>query len=189
MKILNLDGFIKEGYTEIVKTVTDILTLKRIRVKCTWDGEHWYYYDKENKGSFDDFKKLGKNRNANFDAEFRYDFTVRGEGSRSDDTPRDEFTVEELVRVHFNDMAENDYDIDFEYCHNANKLADIVYEYDADGDNDPRLKIRELISDDLNDTENELASEIEDRTGIKDNYDIIASVIGEAISGVMDKIE
>ncbi len=189
MKILDLDKFVNEGYTELRKTTTDILNLEKINIKCTWDGEHWYYYDREKKGSFDDFKKLAKNKNANFEVYFRYDFSLKGEHAKYDEEAKDECSVDQLVVVHFNNMEENDYDVNFKYCHNMDKLIDIIYDYDVDEDDEFLIKIRGMVSDDLNGTEDEIANEIEDRIGIKYNHDMVSSIIGEAINGFMENFE
>lgn len=190
MKILNLEKFVNEGYAELHRTVTDMLELDNIDVRCTWDGEHWYYYDKEKRGSLEDFRKLAKN-NADFSVRFRYDFSVKAEGSGPDDSAVDECSVEQLVVLHFSDMSANDYDIKCKYCHNMSEFVDIIYDYDTNGDDEPLIKVRELVSGDLNSTEDEIAENLEDYTGISVNesYDIVASIIGEAINGFMKSFE
>lgn len=188
MKILNLDSFINEGYVELHKTITDILNLVNIKVRCTWDGETWYYYDRENKGTFEDFKKLQKNNNTNFEIYLRYNFVVNEEDSKPEDAVNRECSVEQLITLHFNNMSENDYDINCKYCHKMDDLRNIVYDYDED-DDEPLTKIRELISKDLDVIIYELEIEVEDKLGIKNDDVLIASIIGEAIRGFMEKFE
>ena len=178
-KILGVKDFmVSEGYTKLHKVIEDILNLTSIKVSCTWDGEHWYYYDREKKGTLEEFKKLPKNKNENLEIYMNYEFKMN----------EDTFKIQELVTVHFYNMAENDYEVEWKYCHGMKDFANVIYEYDSDENDELLENIRELVETDFEDVKDTVANEIEDYVGINDEK-FLDEVYGEIIEGFMESFE
>lgn len=179
-KILGVKDFmVSEGYTKLHKVTEDVLNLTSIKVRCTWDGEHWYYYDREKKGTLEEFKALPENNNTNLEIYVNYMFKINEES----------FKIDELVTVHFFNMAKNDYEVDWKYCHGMKEFASAVYEYDADEDYELLENIRELVETDFEDGKDTIANEIEDYVGIKDDEALLNDVYGEIIEGFMENFK
>lgn len=178
-KILRVKDFmVSEGYTKLHKVIEDILNLTSIKVRCTWDGEHWYYYDREKKGTLEEFKKLPENENENLEIYMNYEFKMND----------DVFKIEELVTVRFYNMAENDYEVEWKYCHGMKDFANVIYEYDSDENDELLENIRELVETDFEDVKDTVANEIEDYVGINDEK-FLDEVYGEIIEGFMESFE
>jgi len=179
-KILGIRDFImNEGYTKLHRVVEDVLNLTSINVRCAWDGEHWHYYDREGKGTLEDFKALPENQGKNLEIYVNYKFRINEEN----------FKIEELVTLHFYDMEKNDYDVDFNYCHGMKDFASRMEEYDSDEDYELSEHMRELVETDFEDVKGTIATEIEDYTGIKNDYNLLNDVYDEIIEGFMENFK
>ena len=179
-KILGIKDFmVSEGYTNLHKVIEDILNLTSMKIRCSWDGEHWYYYDREKKGTLEEFKSLPENKNKNLEIYVDYVFKMND----------DIFKIEELVTVHFYDMMENDYEVEWKYCHGMKDFTNTMYEYDSDENDELFENVRELIETDFEDVKDTIANEIEDYTGIKDDETLLNEVYGEIIEGFMESFE
>lgn len=177
-KVLNSEQYIKEAYMGITKTITDKLDLDMITVRCSWDGESWYYFDREGKGSIEDFKALDKNKNTHLEIELKYYFELSDdEGELSDSA-----TIESLVVLHYSDMSIDDYDIDVKYVRNTVDLVEITEDYEVSAE-----ELNEVFSESWTEqVTDELISEFDDKLGIDQYSNIYDEIKEKAIKAVMD---
>lgn len=183
MKILGIKDFINESQMNVTKSIVDTIKLNDVKLKCIWDGEHWYYYDREGKGNFEEFKQLPKNQNATFEIYITFDFEQYEDYKYKDDICK----VESMCKLHWFNMVENDYEIEPVYCKNIETLSGFLSDYDDVNSE----KLRELISDalDENHIDEELTNEITDRMGIKDNYELVSKIKDIIINDLIENCE
>ncbi len=178
-----MNDFVNESQMNVTRNIIDTIKLNDVKMRCFWDGEHWYYYERENKGSVEEFKQLQKNQNATFEIYVTFDFE-QYEGNKYKD---DICKVESMCRMHWFNMVENDYEIEPVYCKNVETLSGFLSDYE-DADND---RLRELLSDtwDENNLDEELMNEITDRMGIKDNYELVSKIKDIIINDIIENCE
>ena len=52
MKILKFNDFVKESVLNVTRSITETIELENISSRTWWDGETWYDFDHERKGTY-----------------------------------------------------------------------------------------------------------------------------------------
>ena len=126
MKVLKIDEMVNEASMPITRIKHNFIDISDIHLrKCTWDGEKWCYYEREGKGTLDDFKALPRNNNANMDMEFTFRFNMQDEDGEYQNNICD---VAVGLTLHYFNMVDNDYEIEVTSCENYDGLNTIVEE-------------------------------------------------------------
>lgn len=181
MKILKINDFVKESYLSVNKTITETIELEQISTRVWWDGENWCDFDHERKGTYEDFKKLEKNKRASFDVHMDFYFeTLDEDGEYIDDICK----VHTETKLYFTDMETDDYDIDVKVCNNVDELVDFAKNYD----NVTEENILELVKEawDEYDVDYDLEMELEDRCGKRDWYKVIDEIKEKTIGRIIN---
>ncbi len=177
MKILNFNDFVKESVLNVTRSITETIELENISTRTWWDCEPWYDFDHERKGTYEDFKKLERNKRASFDIHMDFFFEILDEeGEYVDDICK----VHTETKLYFTDMEIDDYDIDCKVCNDVDELVEFAKDYnDVTEEN-----ILELIKDawDEYDIDDDLEMDLEDKCGKRD-WDRIIDEIKEKIIG------
>lgn len=186
-KILNTKQFINEAYgMTLTRTVDDSLILEQIITKCTWTGEHWYFYDREKKGSIEDFKALKRNKNEN--VEFLFKMFFKMEGERNGETEElNNAIVSVHTVVHWHDMAANDYSIDVKYIEGMEEFAEMLSEYTVD-----TKELSEVIADTWDEdssAKEDVSNEMNDRIGTDPFDKILEEIKTETVKGFVKDYE
>lgn len=185
-KILKITEYIKEAAMLISRTETNALDLDTVSVDCKWDGEHWYYFDREHKGTVEDFKALGKNMNTNFEMYLKFYFDINKKTDYGDEE-LDSCIVEMLVNLHWSDMSNDDYYIDVKYTRKMKEFAAMLEDYDVNDDT-----LRDVVSDSWDEGANAgsvIADEIEDKLGIDQYNKILDEIKDAAVAAFMDEYQ
>lgn len=184
MKILDSNSFIKEGYMNVTCVVNNTLELNAIDTTCKWDGEHWYFYEREGNGDIDDFRKLDNNRNTNFEVYLKFDFSLKGDEMGEVGKCR----VSMMVNVHYMNMAEDDYEIEVRTIDDMDEFNGMLYGYDIDTD-----ELKKVLSESWDEfyVYEKIGDELEDRIGLKRIGDksekLCAEIKDKAIEGFLDE--
>lgn len=180
MKILKFNDFVKESALSVTRSVTETIELENISTRVMWDGENWHDFDHERKGTYEDFKKLERNKRASFDIYMDFFFEILDEeGEYVDDICK----VHTETKLYFTDMETDDYDIDCKECNNVVDLVNFAENYN----NVTEENILELIKDawEEYDMDDDLEMELEDRCGKRDWYKIIDEIKEKTIGRIM----
>lgn len=181
MKILKINDFVKESYLNVNRTISETIELELISTRVWWDGENWFDFDNERKGTYEDFKKLEKNKNTSFDIHMDFHFEILNEdGEYIDDICK----VHTETKLHFFDMEIDHYDIDCKVCKNVDKLTDFVQNYD-DVTEENILKLIKEAWDEY-DVDYDLEMELEDRCGKRDWDKFIDEIKEKTIERIID---
>lgn len=181
MKILNSKEFINESYFKVTEVVDKIISLDNISLKCLWDGEYWFDYNREKRGTFEDFKNLENNKNTNFEVYLNLDFKKLDNENQFEN---DICISEVCVKLHYYDMSIDDYNLDFVYCNNIEPLAKYVSTCDTI-END---FLKDMIAESWNECkiDEQLGIELEDRIGKIDLNKTIEEIKNCVIDGVIE---
>lgn len=185
-KILKSTEYIKEAAMFISRTETNLLDLDTVSVDCKWDGEHWYYFDREHKGTLEDFKVLDKNKNTNFEMYLKFYFDINKKTDYEDEE-LDSCIVEMLVNLHWSDMSNDDYDIDVKYTKKMKEFVTMLEDYNVNDDT-----LREVVSDSWDEGANagsDIADELDDKLGIDQYNKILDEIKDAAVSAFMDEYQ
>lgn len=185
-KILKSTEYIKEAAMFISRTETNVLDLGTVSVDCKWDGEHWYYFDREHKGTLEDFKALDKNKNTNFEMYLKFYFDINKKTDYEDEE-LDSCIVEMLVNLHWSDMSNDDYDIDVKYTKKMKEFVTMLEDYNVNDDT-----LREVVSDSWDEGANagsDIADELDDKLGIDQYNKILDEIKDAAVSVFMDEYQ
>ena len=101
----------------ISRTETNVLDLDTVSADCKWDGEHWYYFDREHKGTLEDFKALDKNlhwsdmSNDDYDIDVKYTRKMKEFVTMLEDYNVNDDTLREVVSDSWDEGANAGSDI------------------------------------------------------------------------------
>lgn len=179
MKILDINSFIKESSMRVERVVNDDIHIMGIDVKCRWDGEHWYFYDREGKGTHETFKSLPQHRNVDFEMNFKIDFAVTNE--MLDDEIFNDCTVDIKAVLHYYDMASDDYDIEVRSIDDVDELKNLFMTYSIDARTFDKFMSESWYDCDVIET---LSNEMEDRMGFKKPVDLIEKIRKEITNAI-----
>lgn len=184
MRVLSIDEMVNEAKMHITRIRYNQIEVAGIGIRCKWDGEKWHYFDREKRGTLDDFISLPQNNNTNFDIELKFEFYMDDEdGNYMDDI----CDVKVGMRIHYFNMERNDYEITVDSCDDYEELNKVVKEVEENDVFD-----WEMFSDTIKKTWNEryagmeLKDELEDNLGKQDFEKIIAEVLDKAIDTICD---
>ena len=199
MKILRIDEMagapnrdlrpksVNEAYMPITRIMYNRIDIPDIQLKkCTWDGEKWCYYERENKGTIDDFKALDRNKNANMDMEFVFRFDMLDVDGGYQNNICD---VKVGLTLHYYNMANNDYEIEVTECENYEALNILVKEIE-DNDEFDWEKFANIIERQWKEryVAMKVNDELEDVLGKQGFEKIIAEILDLCITEISDRI-
>ena len=199
MKILRIDEMagaskgdlrpksVNEAYMPITRIMYNRIDIPDIQLKkCTWDGEKWCYYERENKGTIDDFKALDRNKNANMDMKFVFRFDMLDKEGGYQNNICD---VKVGLTLHYYNMANNDYEIEVTECENYEALNTLVKEIE-DNDEFDWEKFANIIERQWKEryVAMKVNDELEDVLGKQGFEKIIAEILDLCITEISDRI-
>ena len=184
MKVKNFNEFVNEANMVITRTVTNGIGVSVSFLRSMWDGERWYYFDREGKGTLEDFKALENNRNTNFDVRLRFEFSLL-DGNMEYDDDICSTTVE--ARVHFHSMEDDDYETSVISIDNIEELKEFTSTCEDGFDlHDFRTTLVKTWEEAY--VDDEITDELEDALGKQDYSSMLVSLMDTIVDGLCEKL-